>query len=634
MSEKQTPETTADALTHGEQNLPQQPGFSQPIIIERKHNSGRGLAVGALTLSVIALGASGFLFVQGQNIFRMQEVKIHQELDKAALGESENARKLATSLDEQKKINDLVSKLDAGQRDNRSHLADIQNAYRELLQGRVNWLVDEVEVTLNLAAQQLTLSGNIPVAITALESIEQRLSRFEQAELLPIKRAVSQDLAVLKQNNGSYADISGMVLKLDALEKAVAGLPLVVDNTLQEKNTQAAPAAESADFWTRTWNKTLHLLQSMVEIRKLDSNDAMLLAPEQIYFVRANLRLRLLDARLALMQHNSESYKSNLAVVENTVKEYFDTASPTTKKWLDDLAQLNAQNLSIVSDDVLKDSLAAVRDYQNQTRTATPVNLKPVDQLPAVVLGTAVAIAEQAAAQTEQHHAASTAAAQPTEAVESKEKTASEPAKAKTEAAAEKSEAVKATPAASEASLAPISETSEKKADNAGKPQTGKQRAAGLAVSAAAFAALAESADAEPVASQDSPSQTLQTAALAAAPVAALAAGSKSSDETAKAAPSTEAKKTDKDKAEEARQARRERERARARAAEQRAAEQKERRERRRERERANAAKRETREARSEKPARPAKRTEDKPARKAVSTKPAATSGGEADAQP
>ncbi|URD67519.1 uroporphyrinogen-III C-methyltransferase [Conchiformibius steedae DSM 2580] len=617
MSEKQTPETTADALTHGEQNLPQQPGFSQPIIIERKHNSGRGLAVGALTLSVIALGASGFLFVQGQNIFRMQEVKIHQELDKAALGESENARKLATSLEEQKKINELVSKLDVGQRDNRSHLADIQNAYRELLQGRVNWLVDEVEVTLNLAAQQLTLSGNIPVAVTALESIEQRLSRFEQAELLPIKRAVSQDLAVLKQNSGSYADISGMVLKLDALEKAVAGLPLVVDNTLQEKNTQAAPAAESADFWTRTWNKTLHLLQSMVEIRKLDSNDAMLLAPEQIYFVRANLRLRLLDARLALMQHNNESYKSNLVVVENTVKEYFDTASPTTKKWLDDLAQLNAQNLSIVSDDVLKDSLAAVRDYQNQTRTATPVNLKPVDQLPAVVLGTAVAMAEQAAAQTEQHRAAS-ATAQAAEAVESKEKPASEPAKPAAE-----SEAAKTAPAASEVAPAPISETSEKKADNAGKPQTGKQNAAGLAVHAAVFAALAESADAEPVASQQS-SQALSNAALAAAPVAALAAAAgskKPADATAEKAKPTE---------EDARKARRERERA----AEKRAAEQKERRERRRERERANAAKRETREARSEKPARPAKRSEDKPVRKAVSAKPAATGGGEADAQP
>nr|UOP05135.1 uroporphyrinogen-III C-methyltransferase [Conchiformibius kuhniae] len=543
MSEKQIPENAADVPVQGGQNPAPQPNFSQPIIIERKHNNGRGLATGALALSVMALGASGFLFVQGQNIFRMQEIKVHQELDKAALGESENARKLASSLDEQQKINTLVGQLDVGQRENRKHLADIQRAYQELLKGRVNWLVDEIEVTLNLAAQQLVLSGNVPVAVGVLETIEQRLSRFEQAELLPIKRAVSQDLAVLKQNAGAYADISGMVLKLDALEKAVAGLPLLVDNTLQAQNAPAAPVAESADFWTRAWNKTVNLLHGMVEIRKLDSNDAMLLSPEQVYFVRANLRLRLLDARLALMQHNGESYKNQLAEVEGAVKTYFDTAAPTTKKWLDDLAQLNAQNLSIVSDDVLKDSLAAVRDYQNKTRTAVPVNLKPVEELPAVVLGAAMAVAEQAAearpqaaSQVREVSAASSAA------------TAAPPQ--------ETDGAAKVVPAASEASSGgEASVPAEKKADSLGKPQTGKQRALGLTAPAAVLTASAESASAEPVKSESA--EVLKAAAPAAAAVAAAAA-------VKAAAGRDEAKEAADNKAQREAEARKRRERARA----------------------------------------------------------------------
>lgn len=509
MSDKQTPEQTADAVlkAQDEQNANSQTNFSQPIIIERKNSNGRGLATGALALSIIALGASGFLFVQGQNIFQMQEMKIHQELEKAALGESDNARKLAQSLDEQSKLNTMVAQLDVGQRDNRKHLADIQRAYQELLKGRVNWLVDEIEVTLNLAAQQLVLSGNVPVAISVLESIEQRLSRFEQSELLPIKRAISQDLTQLKQNAGAYMDISGTVLKLDSLEKAVAGLPLVVDSTLQEKATNTAPVAESADFWVRTWDKTIHMLQSMVEIRKLDSNDAMLLAPEQIYFVRANLRLRLLDARLALMQHNHESYHNNLSVVESTVKQYFDVSSPTTQKWLEDLAQIGAKNLSIVSDDVLKDSQAAVRDYQNKTRTAVPVNLIPVEELPAVVLDTVEASSVSAVNET---------ASEPVEKenIQETSKAASVAAETMTETKKEVEVEAKENKK-SDASESEKSVQTNKKADNTGKFQTGKPRAVGLSAPAAIMAALAESAEesnAEPV---NLKSESVQKATIA-----------------------------------------------------------------------------------------------------------------------
>lgn len=384
MSDKQNLEKATGVAPALEEQSSQQPNFNQPIIIERKHSTGKGMAAGALVLSVLAIGASGLLFVQGQNILENQKQSITSALDKAALGDSQNAIKLTESLDQQQKINTMVGELDVRQQKNMKHIADIQNAYRELLQGRVNWLVDEVEVTLNLASQQLLLSGNVPVAITVLESIEQRLSRFEQTELVPIKRAITNDLNVLKANAGSYTDISGTALKLDSLEKAIDGLPLIIDSALKTKATQQAEVPESSDFWVRTWDKTVHMLKSMVEVRHLESTDPMLLNPEQIYFVRANLRLRLLDARLALLQHNGEVYKNNLAIAESTVKQYFDVKEPTTKKWLEELTALNNKNLAIVSDDVLSGSRAAVRDYQNNVRTAVPVNLAPVEDLPAV----------------------------------------------------------------------------------------------------------------------------------------------------------------------------------------------------------------------------------------------------------
>ncbi|MGL5468622.1 MAG: uroporphyrinogen-III C-methyltransferase, partial [Shewanella sp.] len=118
-------------------------------------------------------------------------------------------------------------------------------------------------------------------------------------------------------------------------------------------------------WWESAWEKSLNALKGLVEVRRLNNNDAMLLAPEQAYFVRENLRLRLLDARTAVMQRNGEVYRSDLNNVEAAVKQYFDAKSPATQSWLKELSELKALDVRMISDDALKASLAAVRLYQD-----------------------------------------------------------------------------------------------------------------------------------------------------------------------------------------------------------------------------------------------------------------------------
>ena len=284
-----TPPPRAEA-----EKTPEPPQAPASVII--RESGGKGLAVGALVLSLLALGAGGFLFVQGQNVLKNQETAFNQKIDQAAVGESENAQILKENSRRQSELAAALQQIADGQRDNKEQIEAANRAYQELLRNRADWLVDETEATLNMAAQQLLLSGNVPVAVTVLENIESRLSRFEQADLLPIKQAVSSDLAALK--NQPYLDISGTALRLDRLENAVAGMPLVLESTLQPGQAEAAPQEDpNASWWQRTWNKTLHGLGNLVEVRKLNNGDAMLLAPEQAYFVRENLRLRLLERR-------------------------------------------------------------------------------------------------------------------------------------------------------------------------------------------------------------------------------------------------------------------------------------------------------------------------------------------------
>ena len=367
--EKQPVQQSAKQPVKQPEPAPQQ----QPIVIQQKTSGGRGIATGALVLSLIALGASGFLFVQGQNVLKQQEMRIGQDLNKAALGNSENATLLQSTLAKQAELDAQLNKILQNESDTAQTLDGIHRAYAELLKGRVNWLVDEIEVTLNTASQQLLLSGNVPVATAVLENVEQRLSRFEQPELLPIKQAISQDLAALK--NRPYLNVSATALRLDRLESAVDSLPLLVDSTMNAQNAEPAPTSKAGSFWTRAWDNTSELVKSMVEVRKLDNNDAMLIGSEQVFYLRENLRMRLLDARLALLQHNSEVYQNDLAAIEETVKRYFDVQSPNTQTWLKEVGELKSVEIRMISDESLKASLAAVRDYQNNVRTALPVVL-------------------------------------------------------------------------------------------------------------------------------------------------------------------------------------------------------------------------------------------------------------------
>ena len=341
-------------------NLPQN---NAPVII--KQSGGKALAAGATVLALLGLGASGFLFVQGQNVLKNQELEFNQKIDKAALGESENASLLKDNLNRQTAIQAELDRLNNGQKNNSDQILQLQKAYQELLKGRINWLVDEAESMLNTASQQLMLSGNLQGAVSVLEHIDSRLSRFEQPELIPIKQAISNDLAALK--NRPYVDISATALRIDRLETGISGLPLVLDGVLKPG---AAPVevANSGTWWENTWEKSLNALKGLVEVRHLDSNDAMLISPDQTYFIRENLRLRLLDARIALLQHNGEVYQSDLNNVEATVKQYFDSKSPATQSWLKELAELKALDVRMISDDSLKASLSAVRAYQEGSR--------------------------------------------------------------------------------------------------------------------------------------------------------------------------------------------------------------------------------------------------------------------------
>ena len=68
-------------------------------------------------------------------------------------------------------------------------------------------------------------------------------------------------------------------------------------------------------------------LSGLVRVSRIEQPDAVMLSPEQGFFVRENLKLRLLNARLGLLSRQMSSARNDLALAERELIHFFDLKS-------------------------------------------------------------------------------------------------------------------------------------------------------------------------------------------------------------------------------------------------------------------------------------------------------------------
>lgn len=315
----------------------------------------------ALLVALAALGLSGWqLYSTQQQLVAVRQALANRQAEgngaaKELRGLTEQALGAARATDAKLALLDSRVTESAGQ------YATLNGMYQELTKTRSDWLLSEVEHTLAIASQQLQLAGNVPAAISALQMVDARLAKFDQPQLITVKKAVATDLEKLKAL--PYLDTVGLTVKLDRLMLSSTSLPLVVDaHHLQDKRA-AQPVPASAPFWERLVADISQSLGELVHIRRMDKPEALLLSPEQSFFLRENLKMRLLDARLALLQRDGTTYSADINAAQDYVQRYFDGSAPATRQWLATLQELKSAPLSVTLPD-LSASLKAVRDAQ------------------------------------------------------------------------------------------------------------------------------------------------------------------------------------------------------------------------------------------------------------------------------
>ena len=263
-----------------------------------------------------------------------------------------------------------IGALEAKLANSQSQQLALESLYQELARNRDEWQLAEVEQVLAIAQQQLQLSGNVRAGLLALQLAEGRLSRADRPQFLPVRRALARDIERLKSLPA--LDVPGLSLALDRLVASVDALPLAFDERIERPASgkaagaaTAAPAAAPAEpgYLERLGGEVWRELRQLVVVRRIDAPEPPLLLPPQAYFVRENLKLRLLNARLALLTRDEAGYREDLRTAQAWIQRYFDARSKGAQAAFAQLKQLSAASVSFEPPSIA-DSLEAVRGFK------------------------------------------------------------------------------------------------------------------------------------------------------------------------------------------------------------------------------------------------------------------------------
>ncbi len=359
--------------------------------------SRRRIAVVLLAVAGVLLVAVSWLDTRSR-IGSTQEELARRLRDIEADGR--DARSIARQAQEStREFAARLAVLDARLAESQSQQVALEALYQELSRNRDEWQLAEIEQVLAIASQQLQLSGNVRAAMLALQLAESRLARADRPQFMPVRRALARDIERLKALPA--LDLPGMGLRLDGVIAAVDALPLAFEDrtraiddrtraiddrtraiddrtramderskALEDRAARAvakkkpdAPEPPVPGFLERFGGEIWSELRQLVIVRRVDTPEPPLLPPAQAYFLRENLKLRLLNAKVSLLTRNEAGYREDLRVSQQWMQKYFDARAKPTAAALAQLRQLSAASISLEMPSI-SESLDAIRNFK------------------------------------------------------------------------------------------------------------------------------------------------------------------------------------------------------------------------------------------------------------------------------
>jgi len=190
--------------------------------------------------------------------------------------------------------------------------AQLEELIQTLSRSRDENLILDIESSLRLAQQQAQLTSSLEPLLGVLKTAQSRLQRASNPRLIGIQRAIDRDLELVKS----------------------------VQIT---KSADANPATpQNSAWWQTVLDRFMLEARGLLRVSRIDSPEAALLAPEQGFFLRENLKLKLLNARLGLLARQNDAARADMQAVAIVLKKYFDSGARKTQHALQLLEKAQA----------------------------------------------------------------------------------------------------------------------------------------------------------------------------------------------------------------------------------------------------------------------------------------------------
>ena len=331
---------------------------------------GPWTVVAGLILLSLALLTLAVAWRAQQRVNNIEQELVRRQQD--SQGQSAEARLLAKQAqDGSLEASAKVALLEARVAEVAIQRGQLEDLIQSLSRSRDENLLVDVEAGIRVAQQQSNITGSAEPLVAVLRQADERLARYSQPRLEGVRRAIARDLDRVRAVG--VADIPSLVIKLDEAVRLVDELPLL--STAEPRQAAVAasipPAASSAgtagkpgqlgqlasaEAWAQAWSdgwraasqRVWAEARSLIRLTRIDRPEAMLLAPEQAFFLRENLKLRLLNARLALLSRQFDTAQSDLQIAQTSLDRYFDRNSRRTGLATDLVKQVAVQSRQVV----------------------------------------------------------------------------------------------------------------------------------------------------------------------------------------------------------------------------------------------------------------------------------------------
>ena len=295
-------------------------------------------------LGVVAVIALGVSLLMWQKLSRIQEQLARQSADTGLQAlEAKTWAKQSQEIVQDSAAR--VALMEARLSEVALQRTQLEELMQSLSRSRDETLVVDIESALRIAQQQAQMTGSTEPLLAALQSAQKRVQRAAQPRLTPVARALEKDLERLKSL--PTFDIPGLMNKLDEGVALVEGLALANGARASQSQIreQAVASGEQtpSTWWMNGLTRMLDEVKGLVRFSRIDAPEAALLSPEQAFFLRENLKLKLLNARLGLLARQKEGVRNDLGAAAVLVRRYAEPQSRRTTQLLQLLEQTSEQ---------------------------------------------------------------------------------------------------------------------------------------------------------------------------------------------------------------------------------------------------------------------------------------------------